>query len=139
VATYEQIVEANRATFAAWNAHDPDAVSAVFASEAVIRDVGSPEVLRGREAIRVRAADLLVAFPDFRLRQLDLVVGEDSNADRWEASGTHIGPFLGVDPAGNRISVEGATFSRFDSSGLVVEDVNFWDVGTLLNQLGGGG
>lgn len=139
MATYEQIVEANRATFAAWNAHDPDAVSAVFASEAVIRDVGSPEVLRGREAIRVRAADLLVAFPDFRLRQLDLVVGEDSNADRWEASGTHIGPFLGVDPAGNRISVEGATFSRFDSSGLVVEDVNFWDVGTLLNQLGGGG
>jgi steroid delta-isomerase-like uncharacterized protein len=138
VATYEQIVAANRATLAAWNAHDPDAVSAVFASEAVIRDVGSPDVLRGREAIRDRATDLLVAFPDFRLRQLDLVVGEDSNADRWEASGTHSGPFLGMDPTGNRISVEGATFSRFDSGGLVVEDVNFWDVGALLTQLGGG-
>jgi uncharacterized protein (TIGR02246 family) len=70
VATYEQIVEANRATFAAWNAHDPDAVAAVFAPDAVIRDVGSPEPLRGRDAIRQRAADMLVAFPDFRLRQL---------------------------------------------------------------------
>ena len=139
MATYEQIVEANRATFAAWNSHDPDALAAVFAVDAVIRDVGSPELLRGRDAIRQRAADLLVAFPDFRLRQLDLIVGEDANADRWEASGTHEGPFLGMDASGNRMSVEGATFSRFDSSGLVVEDVNFWDVGALLAQLGAGG
>jgi steroid delta-isomerase-like uncharacterized protein len=138
VASYQQIVEANQATFAAWNAHDPNAVAALFAPDAVIRDVGSPDVLRGRDAIRARAADLLVAFPDFRLRQLDLVVGEDSNADRWEATGTHSGPFLGMDATGNRISVEGATFSRFDTGGLVVEDVNFWDVGALLTQLGGG-
>jgi steroid delta-isomerase-like uncharacterized protein len=139
VATYEQIVEANRATFAAWNAHDPDAVAAIFATEAVIRDVGSPDLLRGRDAIRQRAADLLVAFPDFRLRQLDLVVGEDSNADRWEATGTHSGPFLGFEATGSSIQVEGATFSRFDAGGLVVEDVNFWDVGALLAQLGGAG
>ena len=139
MASYEQILEANRATFAAWNAHNPDAVAAVFASDAVIRDVGSPDLLRGRDAIRRRAADLLVAFPDFRLRQLDMVVGEDANADRWEAAGTHSGPFLGLDATGNRISVEGATFSRFDSNGLVIEDVNFWDVGALLTQLGGQG
>jgi steroid delta-isomerase-like uncharacterized protein len=139
VASYAQIVEANQATFAAWNAHDPDAVAAVFAPNAVMRDIGSPEVLRGRDAIRDRAAGLLAAFPDFRLRQLDLVVGEDANADRWEASGTHSGSFLGMEATGNSVSVEGATFSRFDSSGLVVEDVNFWDVGALLAQLGGSG
>lgn len=137
MATYRQIVEANRATFAAWNAHDPDAVAAIFAEDAVIRYVGNPDVLHGRDAIRARAADLLVAFPDFRLTQLDLVVGEDSNADRWEATGTHAGPFLGMGPTGNSIQVEGATFSRFDVGGLVVEDVNFWDVATLLAQLGG--
>lgn len=136
MATYEQIVEANRATFAAWNAHDPDAVAAVFADDAVIRDVGAAEAWRGRVAIRERAADLLVAFPDFRLRQLDLVVGEDSNADRWEASGTHTGRFLGMEATGNSIQVEGATFTRFDLHGLVVEDVNFWDVGALMAQLG---
>ena len=136
MASYEQIVDANRATFAAWNAHNPDAVVAVYADDAVIRDVGSPDVLRGRAAIRERAADLLVAFPDFRLAQLDLIVGEDSNADRWQASGTHHGPFLGMEATGKSIEVEGATFSRFDSKGLVVEDVNFWDVGALLAQLG---
>jgi hypothetical protein len=40
--TRDQIIEANRATLAAGNAHDPDAVAAVFAADAVIRDVGSP-------------------------------------------------------------------------------------------------
>jgi steroid delta-isomerase-like uncharacterized protein len=138
MATYEQIVEANRATFAAWNAHDPDAVAAVFAEDATIRDVGSPEPVRGRDAIRQRAADLLAAFPDFRLSQLDLVVGESANADRWEVSGTHTGPFLGMEATGNRVQVEGATFSRFDANGLVVEDVHFWDVAALLTQLSAG-
>jgi steroid delta-isomerase-like uncharacterized protein len=136
VATYEQILEANRATFAAWNAHDPEAVAVIFATDATIRDVGTPDVLLGRAAIRERAADLLAAFPDFRLRQLDLIVGEDANADRWEATGTHEAPFLGLEATGNQISVEGATFSRFDSKGLVVEDVNFWDMGALMAQLG---
>jgi steroid delta-isomerase-like uncharacterized protein len=137
MATREQIVDANRATFAAWNAHDPDAVAAAVAEDAVIRDVGSPEVVRGRAAIRARAADLLAAFPDFALRQLDLIVGEDANAERWEATGTHRGRFLGMAATGRRIQVEGTTFSRFDADGLVVEDVNFWDAGALLAQVSG--
>jgi steroid delta-isomerase-like uncharacterized protein len=138
MATREQILEANRATLGAWNAHDADAVAAVFADDAVIRDVGSADVVRGRAAIRARAADLLAAFPDFALRQLDLIVGEDANADRWEATGTHRGRFLGMAATGRRIQVEGATFSRFDADGLVVEDVNFWDAGALLAQLSSG-
>ena len=64
------------------------------------------------------------------------MVGEDANADRWEFSGTHRGEFLGLAATGNSIRVEGATFSRFDGRGLVVEDVNFWDVPGLLAQLG---
>ena len=137
MATREQIVAANRATFEAWNAHDPDAVAAVFAEHATIRDVGSTEPVEGRAAIRARVADLIRAFPDLRLRQLDLVVGEDANADRWEFSGTHRGEFLGMAATGRSINVEGATFSRFGEDGLVVEDVNFWDVPALLGQLSG--
>ena len=63
-------------------------------------------------------------------------MGEDSNADRWEVTGTHSAAFLGIEATGRAISVEGATFSRFDSGGLVIEDVNFWDVTALMRQLG---
>src|SRR6185436_19203103 len=63
---------ANDATYAAWNAHDPDAVARVFADDAVTRESGRPEELRGRAAIRARAAAMLAAFPDFRLERLAL-------------------------------------------------------------------
>ena len=41
----------NDATYAAWNAPDPDAVVAVFAVDAVLREAGSPDVLHGRDAL----------------------------------------------------------------------------------------
>jgi steroid delta-isomerase-like uncharacterized protein len=133
----DSIIAANDATYAAWNAHDPDGVAAVFALEAEVVDVGMPEPLRGREAIRGRAADLFAAFPDFHLERLFLVVDGQANADRWRATGTHRGAFMGLEPTGRSIDVQGATFSEFDADGLVVRDHNYWDVPTLLAQLGG--
>jgi steroid delta-isomerase-like uncharacterized protein len=134
--TRQQIETANENTYAAWNAHDPDAVAAVFAEDAELVDAGSPEPVRGRDAIRSRAAELLGAFGEFRIERLDLLVDPPSNADRWVVSAVHSGEFLGLAPTGRRIRVEGCTFSRFGDDGLVVEDVNFWDVPGLLAQLG---
>ena len=54
----------NDATYAAWNAHDPDAVAAVFAVDAVLREAGSPNVLHGRGAIRARAHPRSRPTPD---------------------------------------------------------------------------
>ncbi len=136
MATEEQIVAANRATFAAWNAHDAAAVAAVFAEDAVIRDVAPTEPVRGRDAIRERVAGMMSAFPDLELRQLDLVVGENANADRWVFSGTHRGEFLGLAPP-DGASRWRAPPSAASTAGLVVEDVNFWDVPSLLAQLSG--
>ncbi len=134
----ERIVAANDATYAAWNVHDPNAVAAIFAPDAEAYDVGVPDPIRGRAAIHARAADLLIAFPDFHLERLELLVDGNANADRWRAIGTHAGPFMGMEPTGNRIDVRGASFSAFDEDGLVVRDVHFGDVPTLLAQLGGG-
>jgi len=61
--------EVNDATYAAWNAHDADAVAAVFAEDAVLIEAGSPNVLRGRDSIRARAVALLTALPDFHLER----------------------------------------------------------------------
>jgi steroid delta-isomerase-like uncharacterized protein len=133
----EAIVAANEATYAAWNAHDADAVAAVFADDAVVVDTGIGEV-RGREAVRDRVAALLAAFPDLRLTRRSLVVDEAANADEWTLTGTHQGEYLGIAPTGRTIEVHGATFSRFGPDGLVVHDTNYVDVQALLNQLTGG-
>jgi len=127
----------NDATYAAWNAHDADAVAAVFAEDAVVREVGNPLEARGRDAIRARAAALLRAFPDFRLERVALVVDGPSHADRWVMTGTHRGELFGIPPTGRAVRVEGATFTRLGDGGLVGEDVHYTDVAGLLRQLTG--
>lgn len=132
-----QTLGVNDATYAAWNAHDADAVAAVFADDAILREAGRPDVLRGRAAIRERAAMLLAAFPDFRLERQVLVVDGERHADRWIMTGTHRGELLGLAPTGRAVRVEGATFTRLGADGLVVEDVHFVDFAGLLAQLTG--
>jgi steroid delta-isomerase-like uncharacterized protein len=129
-------IAVNDATYAAWNAHDPDAVAAVFAADAVLREAGRDEEQRGRDAIRARAAALLAAFPDFRLERLVLVIDGERHADRWVMTGTHRGELFGLPPTGRTVRLEGATFTRLGTDGLVVEDVHFTDYARLMAQLG---
>jgi steroid delta-isomerase-like uncharacterized protein len=129
------IVAANEETFRAWNAHDADAVAAVFAEDAEIVDVMAGQVHRGREAIRANAAAILAAFSDFRLERRMLLIDGSTNSDQWVMTGTHDGPYLGLEPTGRRVEVRGATFSEFGPDGLVVRDTNYIDIGKLLSQL----
>lgn len=125
----------NDATYAAWNRGDADAVAAVFAENAVVREAGQPTEFRGRAAIRERAAMLMAAFPDFRLERIELLIDGDRHADRWVMTGTHQGELFGIAPTGKEVRIEGATFTRLDAAGLVIEDVHFTDLGALLAQL----
>ena len=128
--------EVNDATYAAWNARDADAVAAVFAADAILREAGRPDEAIGRDAIRERAAMLLAAFPDFHLERLTLVIDGDQHADRWVMTGTHQGQLFGLPPTGRAVRLEGATFTRLNADGLVVEDIHFTDFAGLLSQLG---
>jgi steroid delta-isomerase-like uncharacterized protein len=130
------ILGANQETFRAWNAHDADAVAAVFAEDAEIVDVTAGQVIRGREVIRAHAATILAAFPDFRLERAMLLIDAATNADQWIMHGTHSGPYLGIEPTGRTVEVRGATFSEFGPDGLVIRDTNYIDVGSLVAQLG---
>ena len=129
--------EVNDLTYAAWNAHDPDAVAAVFAENATVRELGNPQVMHGRAAVRERAAALITAFPDLKLTRVELLIDGERHADRWVLTGTHKGLLFGIAPTGRQVRVEGATFTRLDAEGMVVEDVHMSDVAGLLAQLGG--
>jgi len=134
---HARTIEVNDATYAAWNAHDADAVAAVFAEDAIVREVGGAGEARGRDAVRARAIALLTAFPDFHLERVDLVIDGDRHADRWVLTGTHQGSLFGMPPTGRRVRIEGATFTRLGAHGLVIEDVHFSDLAGLMAQLSG--
>ena len=134
------IQHANDATYAAWNAHDPDAVAAVFAVDAEIVDVTSGILTKGRDAIRTTAVERFTGFGDFSLEKLMLVIDVDgpvlANADRWIMRGTHTGVFMSLEPTGHAVEVHGSTFSEFGADGLVARDTHYIDLGALLRQLG---
>ncbi len=140
VSTRDQIQHANDATYAAWNAHDADAVAAVFAVDAEIVDITSGIVTQGRDAIRTTAVERFTGFPDFSLEKVMLVIDVDgpvsTNADRWIMRGTHTGVLMGLEPTGHAVEVHGSTFSEFDPDGLVARDTHSIDLGALLRQLG---
>jgi predicted ester cyclase len=128
----------NDATYAAWNAHDPDAVAAVFAPEARVRDSSSPDWEMGPGPVRERAAMICAGLPDLTLTRQTLVIDGPRHADRWVLEGTHDGELLGIAATGARVRLEGATFTVIDEAGMVIEDIHHVDYATLFRQLGVG-
>ena len=49
--------------------------------------------------------------------------------------GTHVGSFLGVEPTGREVDIPTVIFVTFDN-GLMAGERMYWDVATLLRQLG---
>ena len=132
----ELIQQANTASYAAWNGHDPNGVAAIFAPHGEIIDITSGITTRGRDAIRAVAVDRLAGFPDFSLECRMSLIDGNTNSDQWIMRATHTGEYMGLEPTGRPIEVCGATFSQFDDDGLVVRDTHYIDVPALLRQLG---
>jgi predicted ester cyclase len=132
----ERIQQANNASYAAWNGHDPDGIAAIFAPHGEIIDITSGITTRGRDAIRTVAVDRLTGFPDFSLECRMSLIDGNSNSDQWIMRATHTGEYMGLEPTGRPIEVCGATFSEFNDDALVVRHTHYIDVPALLRQLG---
>jgi uncharacterized protein (TIGR02246 family) len=76
----QEIERIDEETLAAWSAHDVEAVVAQFAGDAVWNDVGLPEPLRGRDAIRTYVQGWFTAFPDITLTAMNRVIEGDQVA-----------------------------------------------------------
>jgi steroid delta-isomerase-like uncharacterized protein len=88
------------------------------------------------EALREFFSSLLAAFPDIH-RTMTEIVTDDIHVvvTRWIVTGTHLGPFMGVAPTGNRINVSGISMYRINS-GEIVDEWLEWDSLGLMQQLG---
>jgi len=124
------------------NAHNIDAATNVYASDAVAYDPMYPEPLRGRDAIRKDTATFFRAFPDLRFEILSIVDKDERNgAAEIRMTGTHTGPLESptgedIPPTKKRIELKAAVFGRLNDRGEIVEERRYYDVGTMLRQLG---
>ncbi len=75
------------------------------------------------------------AFPDLHCTLEDEINQGDKVAAHWVMRGTQKGPFLGNQPTGRRIEIQGMIFARMES-GRIVEDWTLIDQMSILQQLG---
>jgi steroid delta-isomerase-like uncharacterized protein len=136
--THRQVIERAVEVF---NSHDPDAVAALYAGDAVVYDPFYTEPLRGREAIRRDYVETTRSFPDMHVTVKNVLVGDNTIAYEMQGSGTHSGPLTMPDgstiPATNRrLEMRIAVFSEVDSSGIVLNQRRYYDAANWLGQLG---
>lgn len=110
-------------------------------SELIDRDVRftSPytaQPIQGRDGLLAMLAGLHTAFPDFFLREEQLVAEGDLVASRWVAGGTHTGAeFAGAPPSGRRFEIDGMSIYRV-RDGRIVEGHVIDDTFRMRAQLG---
>jgi steroid delta-isomerase-like uncharacterized protein len=124
------------------NTHKAEAVGNLYAADAVAYDPMYPEPLRGRDAIKRDYTGYLRGFPDIRFEILTIVEKDDrSGAGEMRFTGTQTGPLETptggeVPPTNKRVDIKGAVFAKVNDSGEIVEERRYYDVASMLRQLG---
>ncbi len=98
------------AYFAAWDAHDPQAIVDLFAPDGTYEDPATGGPLSG-EAIGSYAQALFTAFPDLKLEligQMPTSIGQI--AVPWLLFGTNTGPLGDQEPSGKAVTLRGCDF-----------------------------
>jgi steroid delta-isomerase-like uncharacterized protein len=88
---------------AVWCRGDLSAVDELFAADFVGRHPGAPDWI-GRRAVKDIVTAVRTGFPDFKEVVEDVVVAGEKVVTRFTASGTRLGPFMGLAPTGKSTS-----------------------------------
>ena len=122
-----------------YNAGDLDGVIDLYAEDAVQNMPDGTFV--GRDAIRDRLAQELIAFPDVNHVVRSFVEEGDAFCDEWTFAGTHTGSLLlpdgrELDPTGKRIEVRGMEYCHVNDDGKLTVNTLYYDNLAVLAQLG---
>jgi len=124
---------------AAWNAHDPAAVTALCHPAIVLEQSGSP-VRSGHSGVEESVAELVRASADFRFEEAAApCLSRDGRIAvvPWRFAGTMTGPLTppGFAPTGRVVSFEGDDHWQWQE-GLLVHCRGLFDVNDLAVQIG---
>ena len=126
--------EVVRALIAAINAHDEAGVRAVvhddLVSHGALGDVHGPDGFVG-----IMMQNVHGGFPDAHVDVVAVIQEGDLVSFRLEGSGTHLGPFLGVEPTGRTVRIRGIHHARM-SEGRLVEHWQGPDILAMLVDMG---
>jgi steroid delta-isomerase-like uncharacterized protein len=128
--------EAVEQMLAAYNRHDAAGFASYFAEDGVLRVVATGEVNEGRDEIAAGADERWRAL-DYTLEPRGLYeCGEDVWLE-WTMTGTHVGELMGLPATHLRVEgLLGCSHYTFGADGLIASDLVYFDLVTMLRQLG---
>ena len=112
-----------------------DVVDDLVSDDVLMHTTVGPELIRGPDGLKAHLRAYHRAFPDLVCDLESVVTSGSTLAAHWTMTGTHEGPFRGIEPTGAKISVQGMEISRFENRRFVERWVLVDSLG-LLEQLG---
>jgi steroid delta-isomerase-like uncharacterized protein len=100
-----------------------------------VQHESSPAQVTSREALKQYVAAYLTAFPDLQFTIEDLIAEEDRVVWRFNSTGTHQGPLMGIPATGRRGQVPGMVIFRLENSRIAEAWLQLDALG-LMQQLG---
>jgi steroid delta-isomerase-like uncharacterized protein len=112
-----------------------DLADELMTPDVVFHNPISPDGIHGLEAYKEFGQRWYTGFPDRIFTVDDEVAEGDQIAIRFTITGTHLGPFAGTQPTGNRIEVHGMNLFRLE--GGKIKDVQaFFNPMELYGPIG---
>lgn len=133
-------IKAAHAFFDAWNSGDLSKADPYEAADFVAEGPGAPGPM-STEQNRMYTQNFLTAFPGSKFEVLLTIAHGDYVVTHWKASGgAHTGPLRTpsggtIPPTGKTATVVGSTTSQL-KNGKITHSWTFWDMASLLGQLG---
>lgn len=121
---------------AAWNAHDPAAMAALFTDDGVYEDLGFEWYSGGKAMIASWVEVTTAGVADVRIELVDAFQAGHRATAVWNFAGTHTGSFApDLPPTGRAFSVRAV--SVFELEGDLLRRVtDFYNLATWQRQLG---
>ena len=119
---------------ASWS-HNMDQLLAGYTDDVIYEDVPMGLVLHGKEELRAFAQGFFNGFPDLKAVITTRVVDGNRGASEWLFTGTQAGDMPNIPASNKKMDLRGASLYEFEG-GKIKHKIDFWDLGTLLRQLG---
>ncbi|HTJ82846.1 MAG TPA: nuclear transport factor 2 family protein [Polyangiaceae bacterium] len=124
---------------AAWAAKDPKKNSALYADGAVVAIPGP----KGWEEVKATdmeksLAGYFTAFSDLKMTYTRVVARGDMAVAEWVFTGTNDGDMMGQKATKKKVGYKGASVIWFANDGRVKRENVYFDMGTMMGQLGMG-
>ena len=131
--TQDQISDTIARFETAINGHDPDLAAALFTQD-FVDHAPWPGHSADVAGFLAGLAEMKAAFPDLAVEVQRTALQGDLLAWHFTLSGSHLGPFMGVQPTGRSFRVEAMDMLRMED-GRIAEHWGVIDGAAMMEQL----